>query len=263
MESKDFGDTLNGAMTAHLPIVAAHTSEIDATINEVLKEINPSLFQAINNSTKRLKAVEYNWEEQYKIWKDVLTKNGSILIIPFSHIKKPTITFVQQFFRAKGFSYPDIESMISVKDKGKCFYGKDNWKVVTASNQLEVFQSKESELKEYFLDQDLPIDLNIECFENGIKLEPNGNKAYINADKVQGKLKIRKWKKGDWFIPLGMNGKQKISDYFINNKFSLKDKEDTWLLCDSEKVVWIIGHRSDNRYRIDPGTKNIYVVSLQ
>ena len=60
-----------------------------------------------------------------------------------------------------------------------------------------------------------------------------------------------------------MNGKQKISDYFTNNKFSLKDKEDTWLLCDAEKVVWIIGHRSDNRYRVDPGTKNIYVISLQ
>lgn len=229
----------------------------------ILKEINPSLFQAINNSTKRLKAVEDNWEEQYKIWKDALKKKNSILILPFSQIKKPTITFVQQFFRSKGFSYPDIESMISVKDKGKSFYGKDNWKAVTASSQLEVFQSKESEVKEYYLDQEMPIDLNIECFENGVTLQPNGNKAYINADKVQGKLKIRKWKQGDWFIPLGMNGKQKISDYFINNKFSLKDKEDTWLLCDAEKVVWIIGHRSDNRYRIDPGTKNIYVVSLQ
>ena len=229
----------------------------------ILKEINPSLFQAINNSTKRLKAVEDNWEEQYKIWKDALKKRDSILILPFSQIEKPTITFVQQFFRSKGFSYPDIESIISVKDKGKSFYGKDNWKAVTATNHLEVFQSQESEVKEYYLDQEMPIDLNIECFENGITLQPNGNKAYINADKVQGKLKIRKWKQGDWFIPLGMNGKQKISDYFINNKFSLKDKEDTWLLCDAEKVVWIIGHRSDNRYRIDPGTKNIYVISLQ
>ncbi|MBK20829.1 MAG: tRNA lysidine(34) synthetase TilS [Flavobacteriales bacterium] len=229
----------------------------------VLKEINPSLFQAINNSTKRLKAVECNWEEQYEAWKSTLKTKDNSLILPFSQIQKATITFLQQFFRSKGFSYPDIESMISTKHKGKSFYGKDNWKVVTASNQLEIFQSKEPELKEYYLDQEMPIDLTIECFENGITLQPNGNKAYINADKVQGKLKIRKWKQGDWFIPLGMNGKQKISDYFTNNKFSLKDKEDTWLLCDAEKVVWIIGHRSDNRYRVDPGTKNIYVISLQ
>ncbi len=229
----------------------------------ILKEINPSLFQAVNNSTKRLKAVEYNWEEQYEAWQSTLKTKDNSLILPFSQIQKTTITFLQQFFRTKGFSYPDIESMISTKHKGKSFFGKDNWKVVTASNQLEIFQSKEPELKEYYLDQEMPIDLMIECFENGIALQPNGNKAYINADKVQGKLKIRKWKQGDWFIPLGMNGKQKISDYFTNNKFSLKDKEDAWLLCDAEKVVWIIGHRSDNRYRIDPGTKNIYVISLQ
>ena len=238
-------------------------NKIRHQIIPILKEINPSLFQAINNSTKRLKSVEDNWEEQYEIWKSTLKKKDNGLIISLSQIQKSTITFLQQFFRSKGFSYPDIESIISTKDKGKSFYGKDNWKVVTASNQLEIFQSKQSEIREYYLDEEMPIDLKIECFENGVTLQPNGNKAYINADKVQGKLRIRKWKQGDWFIPLGMNGKQKISDYFINNKFSLKDKEDTWLLCDAEKVVWIIGHRSDNRYRIDPGTKNIYVISLQ
>ncbi|MBO72498.1 MAG: tRNA lysidine(34) synthetase TilS [Flavobacteriales bacterium] len=227
----------------------------------VLKEINPSLFQAINNSTKRLKAVEQNWEEQYKLWKKKLKSKDNILIIPFTEIEASKVTFLQQFLRSKGFSYPDIELLIATNEKGRSFYGKDNWKLVTAANQLEVFQPEEPELKEYYLDEEMPINLKIECFENGIVLHPNGNKAYINADKVQGKLKIRKWKQGDWFIPLGMNGKQKISDYFINNKFSLKDKEDTWLLCDAEKVVWIIGHRSDNRYRIDPGTKNIYVVT--
>lgn len=229
----------------------------------VLKEINPSLFQAINNSTKRLKAVEENWEEQYELWKDALKTQGDTVIISFNQVIPSKVTFLQQFLRRKGFSYPDIEALLSTKQKGKSFYGKENWKVVSASKQLEVFQSEESEVKEYFLDQDMPISLKIECFENGIELQCDRDKAYISADKVQGKLKIRKWKEGDWFIPLGMNGKQKISDYFINNKFSLKDKEDAWLLCDAEKIVWIVGHRSDNRYRIDSGTKNIYVVSLQ
>jgi tRNA(Ile)-lysidine synthase len=229
----------------------------------VLKEINPSLFQAVNNSTKRLKSVEDNWEEQYIVWKRSLKSKGDAVIIPIGEIKKSKITFLQQFLRAKGFTYPDIELIISSQDKGKSFYGKDKWRVVTGSNQLEVFQTKTKEFKEYFLDQDMPINLKIEYFKNIIEFKPNGNTAYINADKVQGKLRIRKWKEGDWFIPLGMNGKQKISDYFINNKFSLKDKTDTWILCDTEKVVWIIGHRSDNRYRIDSGTKNIYVVSLQ
>jgi len=60
-----------------------------------------------------------------------------------------------------------------------------------------------------------------------------------------------------------MKGKQKLSDYFINNKFSLKSKEATWLLCDNEKVVWIVGHRSDDRYRVDRSTKNIYIIEIE
>lgn len=229
----------------------------------VLKEINPSLFQSVNNSTKRLKAVECHWDEQYNVWRTSLQTKGNTVIIPFEQVTKSKVTFLQEFFRVKGFTYSDIESILSTHEKGRSFYGGGKWKVITGSKQLEVFQTKELEVKEYFLDQNLPINLSIECFENPMQFEPNRKIAYINADKVQGRLKIRKWKEGDWFIPLGMTGKQKISDYFINNKFSLKDKEDAWLLCDTEKVVWIIGHRSDNRYRIDPGTKNIYVVSLQ
>ena len=73
---------------------------------------------------------------------------------------------------------------------------------------------------------------------------------------------FRKWQQGDIFYPFGMKGKQKLSDYFINNKFSLSEKEATWLLCDNEKVVWIIGYRSDNRYRVDDSTKNVYVIEL-
>jgi tRNA(Ile)-lysidine synthase len=222
----------------------------------VLKEINPSLFDAVNNSTKRLKSVEDNWETQYSKWK----KNREI--IKYSEIQPSTISFIQQLLRSKGFSYPDIENALSSKKKGRLFRGRDNWMLVSGKIGFELFIDDQPDKKEYFLDEDLPINLNIEFTNGPIDINPSGNNAYINADKVQGKLLIRKWKKGDWFIPFGMQGKQKISDYFINEKLSLREKKDSWLLCDSEKVVWIIGHRSDNRYRINSATKNIYVLTL-
>ena len=223
----------------------------------VLKEINPSLFDAVNNSTKRLRAVEDNWELQYSEWK----KNRTT--IKYSEIKPSTISFIQQMLRSKGFSYPDIDKALNSESKGRTFKGRNDWILVSGEDCFELFIHEYPDKKEYFLDQDLPIDLNIEFSRAPIEINISRNKAYINADKVQGQLRIRKWKKGDWFIPFGMRGKQKISDYFINNKFSLKEKNDIWLLCDSEKVVWIIGHRSDNRYRIDSGTKNIYILSLK
>ena len=223
----------------------------------VLREINPSLFDAVNNSTKRLRAVEDNWELQYSEWK----KNRTT--IKYSEIKPSTISFIQQMLRSKGFSYPDIDKALNSESKGRTFKGRNGWMLVSGEDCFELFIHEYPDKKEYFLDQDLPIDLNIEFSRAPIEINISRNKAYINADKVQGQLRIRKWKKGDWFIPFGMRGKQKISDYFINNKFSLKEKNDIWLLCDSEKVVWIIGHRSDNRYRIDSGTKNIYILSLK
>ncbi len=108
----------------------------------------------------------------------------------------------------------------------------------------------------------LPINLTISVVSAPIEIMATLNKVYLSADKVQGKLKLRKWKEGDWFVPFGMKGKQKLSDYFINNKFSLEEKESTWLLCDNEKVVWIVGYRSDERYRVDSSTKNIYIIEI-
>ncbi len=226
----------------------------------VLKEINPSVFDAVNNSVKRLKAVEDNWDEHYESWKSNLKLENNIRLIPYTSNNKTELSFVQQLLRSKGFTYPDIESILSSDTKGRKFYGKNKWELVSAAEGYEVYENHATHKNEYYLDDKLPIDLKLEVLQAPVEIKPSGNVAYINADKVQGKLRIRKWREGDWFIPFGMNGKQKISDYFINNKFSLKDKEDTWLLCDAEKVVWIIGHRSDNRYRVDSGTRNIYVI---
>lgn len=238
-------------------------NKIRHQIIPVLKEINPSLFDAVNNSVKRLRAVEENWDSQFELWKSLLSVSNSVQFIPYSEVEETKLSFIQQLLRSKGFSYPDIELMLSSQKKGRQFFGGNDWQIVSAEKGFELFESKSEEKQEYYLDENLPIDLELEVLKVPIDIKASGNKAYINADKVQGKLRIRKWRQGDWFIPFGMRGKQKISDYFINNKFSLKDKEEAWLLCDAEKVVWIIGHRSDDRYKIDVGTKNIYVLSLK
>ena len=68
---------------------------------------------------------------------------------------------------------------------------------------------------------------------------------------------LRKWRSGDWFIPFGMKGRKKLSDYFTDRKFSLKDKEDAWLLASGDDIVWIVGERNDDRFKISENTKQI------
>lgn len=73
---------------------------------------------------------------------------------------------------------------------------------------------------------------------------------------------MRTWKNGDWFIPIGMKGKKKVSDFFTDNKFSLIDKENTWLLCSEDNVIAIVGHRPDDRFKVTEETKKILQISI-
>jgi len=78
--------------------------------------------------------------------------------------------------------------------------------------------------------------------------------AYFDLSKISFPLTLRKWEQGDVFYPLGMNGKKKVSKYFKDEKFSLIDKENTWLLFSGSDIIWIIGHRIDNRFKATKST---------
>ena len=83
------------------------------------------------------------------------------------------------------------------------------------------------------------------------------NEISLDLDKFQFSLTIRKWEQGDYFYPIGLNGKKKLSKYFKDEKFSLNDKENTWLLCSNNNIVWVIGKRLDDRFKITKKSTNI------
>jgi len=68
---------------------------------------------------------------------------------------------------------------------------------------------------------------------------------------------LRRWKEGDVFQPFGMEGKKKLSKFFKDEKLSLVAKENIWVLCSNEAIVWVIGSRLDNRFKVTKTTKNI------
>lgn len=86
--------------------------------------------------------------------------------------------------------------------------------------------------------------------------------ACFDADKLEQPLTVRHCRQGDSFIPFGMTGRKKVSDYLTDRKFSLMRKEQQWVLCSGPHIAWLIGERTDNRFRIDGKTKRILLIKL-
>ena len=95
------------------------------------------------------------------------------------------------------------------------------------------------------------------------KIVRDKNVAQLDFDKLVFPLILRKWKKGDVFVPLGMKGKKKVSDFFTDEKFPMHKKQNTWLLISGGDIIWIVGHRIDNRFKIAKKTKTVYKITLR
>jgi len=78
------------------------------------------------------------------------------------------------------------------------------------------------------------------------------NIAYFPIELLKFPLQLRKWKPGDYFYPFGMKGKKKISDYLIDEKIPVTEKENTWVLCNEGDIIWIVNHRTSEKYKIKP-----------
>jgi tRNA(Ile)-lysidine synthase len=125
----------------------------------------------------------------------------------------------------------------------------------------------EKELVEFLINEDqqkinIPLNLSF-CKVADISIDSNTT-IFVDADKLQFPLVLRHWNEGDLFQPFGMGGQsKKVSKLFKDEKLSLIEKENVWLLCSNNQMVWVIGMRQDERFRIENTTKNILKIQLK
>jgi len=95
------------------------------------------------------------------------------------------------------------------------------------------------------------------------KSTENKQTIYVDKQHLVFPLKLRKWKNGDFFYPSGMTGKKKLSKYFKDEKFSLLEKQNTWLLCNKNgDIIWVVNHRQDNRFLLKKNFNDILKLSF-
>jgi tRNA(Ile)-lysidine synthase len=120
----------------------------------------------------------------------------------------------------------------------------------------------------YYIDpvsppEGLPIDIAFSLKKaEGYAIPNDPGTASLDAAKIDQPLILRKWEKGDFFQPLGMNQSKKISDFFIDKKINRLDKSEVWILTSGEQIVWVVGHRIDHRFRITKETTEILEIRV-
>ncbi len=160
-----------------------------------------------------------------------------------------------------------IHSEIRHLQTGKTFFSED-YCIVKNRNDLILEQIRQEQstpvvLSEHLRSISYPISLYIEYQEYTANFifENNKNIAYFDADKISFPLLIRNKQQGDYFYPFGMKGKKLISDYYTDIKLSLFEKEKTFLLVSAEEIIWVIGYRTDNRFKVSKNTQTILKIS--
>ncbi len=165
----------------------------------------------------------------------------------------------EMFYRLKGdlegLSYKNIESVMQLIEKGDTGKEKEFFQVKCVINYEQVEFYKKELMNNKKIDKKLVLEV-INKAEN-IKFTANPLEIYVDYDKIQGEIFIRQRKPGDRFRPLGMKGSKKIKDYFIDEKIALEERDRIPLVCDEKNIIWVIGYRMSDAYKITNETQKV------
>lgn len=89
------------------------------------------------------------------------------------------------------------------------------------------------------------------------------NQAQLDLDKLRFPLTLRRWREGDWFVPFGMTGRRKVSDFLIDRKVPMAEKERQFVLLSGDDIVWLVGRRIDDRYRLTRESENVLRITKE
>ncbi|WP_374175353.1 tRNA lysidine(34) synthetase TilS [Flavobacterium tructae] len=235
----------------------------------ILKEINPNFLNAFQKTQEYLQESQEMVEDaSIMIYQQVAKEEGENIHFDLNQLKKlPNYkSYLYQWLNEFGFvAWNDIYDLAEGQS-GKQVFSAD-FRLLKNRDTLILSPISELEENEVFeigadeKDVNFPLKLRL-CQVDDITIDSN-KAIFVDAEKIHFPLILRKWKEGDVFHPFGMNGKsKKLSKLFKDEKLSLIEKEKIWILCSDNQIVWVIGIRQDERFKIENTTNEIIKIEL-
>jgi tRNA(Ile)-lysidine synthase len=236
----------------------------------LLQSVYPGVTAHLADNIQRFREIEVLYRqavEQYK--KKLLEKKGEEVHIPVEKLRRsqPLHTLVYEIIHPLGFSPQQVSSVEALLDAGSGKYVlsashrilKDrNWLIISPLAEAPADHVLIEEPTGKVLYEGGTLELQLLAVQAPTA---DATVAWLDATAIQFPLLLRKWRPGDYFYPLGMRKKKKLARFFIDSKLSLPQKEKVWVLEMDKKIIWVVGMRIDDRFRVTERTTQVLKIA--
>jgi len=238
----------------------------------MLKKVYPMVEENLLDNIRRFKSINALYKIGVdKLKEEIFEKNASAVIIPIHKLKPYQHTsLVYEIIKDYGFGEKQVDEVLKLMDSESGRYIENEFYQVIRHRKNLIITQKQSSVqtaaaiekhtKQVRLAEN---DFSIRLYSiDNLKLNKTETMAQLDACLISFPLLIRKWKEGDYFYPLGLRKKKKLSRFFIDQKLSRTDKEKVWIVESESRIIWVAGLRIDDRFKITPSTKEVLELSI-
>ncbi|MBR0177555.1 MAG: tRNA lysidine(34) synthetase TilS [Bacteroidales bacterium] len=240
----------------------------------VFDELQPEARQGLYKSLEHLASENELYRELLnEKLSQIVVQEGETQSFPTLNSKPSTLNFqlLFEWLRNYGFNTDQCRFIFEAMETGvgNKYYSPTHCLVI-GRNELQLSEIKNVDKREIKIEVgeeslDEPIPLRFSCFEktDDFVIDKSRKVAQLDFDKLKFPLALRHWRHGDRFHPLGMKGSKLLSDFFVDQRFTEQQKSSAWLLTSTAgDIVWVVGCRIDDRFKVTNATKNIFVCQM-
>lgn len=239
----------------------------------VLDSIIGEARSAIGKSVGHLASENDLYRELLKnAFSEVLVENGGTQSVQKAFFRGLNgFQMLFEWLRPVGFNSEQCRFIIEAMEtgQGKHFFSTTH-RLSIEREVLQLAEIVEKQLDVFFIGEetcrlDQPVAMRFASYERDAHFELKKARTVVMLDreKLKFPLVLRRWQRGDRFHPLGMKGSKLLSDFFVDQKFTTEQKENQWLLVNGDgAILWVVGHRIDERYKVTSASKYIFQCDL-